>query len=604
MYVYEKTVKDIEHIKEYFDRHREAIEKAVPDDNKSLLDDIYESFPKKLSGIYKDIEIIEDQERPLRVAIAGKIKAGKSTLINSLIEEELLGMNVLPATAKVTVLRYGDEQKIEKVYKNGDIKVIGQDEYRMYSLHNYDEHCNTEQQPSDFQEVEEFIVYFPSDVLRNINIHDTPGFGNTVEDEEETKRGCTKADVIIWICNVEKGTIQADEMKWIKKIVEDKKPLFIVINYIEKKISSDSDTNNPKVEKIKNKIDKETTNEGIEVSSICLYTAKTIFESVIPNRARKKKVESFINSIKDNYLKDFTIKLCGSSLTMLNSENKVLSSDKLPDVSTSNFIGLRTILLNELESIKGKRKEYQLKALVTQTKVTKKHYFSELTKVKLYLDDVLKSTRNRYNIIEENIKRDKRQFKKYVHDVSKRMIRGLETDIFNEWFVFKGKKYVWEANSIKLTKVKSISKKMFMKYCNGVDEEFEGIVMHYQQYLKGNSFLYDNEEYFKRITEQLAKFCIDSFQALRMAFQTVEDPHSWAGDALKIKFGKDSRNELTDIIQQLIPDKVLYEEILQHYLVLFDDLKHQIVNAYRYDRDRFHKAIDDYRACRKTIKEA
>nr|WP_041595780.1 dynamin family protein [Halanaerobium hydrogeniformans] len=56
------------------------------------------------------------------LTVLGQFKRGKSTLINALINEELLPSGVLPLTAIITKLYYGEEKKAEVVFLNDEKK--------------------------------------------------------------------------------------------------------------------------------------------------------------------------------------------------------------------------------------------------------------------------------------------------------------------------------------------------------------------------------------------------------------------------------------------------------------------------------------------------
>src|SRR5206468_9705123 len=56
---------------------------------------------------------------PLRVAIAGRLKAGKSTLVNALIGRRVAPTEVGECTRLVTTFRYGTSDRVDVVRRNG-----------------------------------------------------------------------------------------------------------------------------------------------------------------------------------------------------------------------------------------------------------------------------------------------------------------------------------------------------------------------------------------------------------------------------------------------------------------------------------------------------
>jgi small GTP-binding protein len=59
------------------------------------------------------------RERRLRVLVAGEAKRGKSTLLNRLLDRDLLPTGVLPVTAISTTVRYGDADELRVRYLDG-----------------------------------------------------------------------------------------------------------------------------------------------------------------------------------------------------------------------------------------------------------------------------------------------------------------------------------------------------------------------------------------------------------------------------------------------------------------------------------------------------
>lgn len=77
---------------------------------------------------------LSEYEEPLRawrqqmedyrilVPLVGKFSAGKSTLLNALMENELLGVDINPETADASELHYGQQERAEGIFLSGDIR--------------------------------------------------------------------------------------------------------------------------------------------------------------------------------------------------------------------------------------------------------------------------------------------------------------------------------------------------------------------------------------------------------------------------------------------------------------------------------------------------
>ena len=93
--------------------------------------------------------LLTDIREPLLFVVVGEVKAGKSSLLNALFGQEFARVDVLPATDKVYIFRYGDEESSVDVTP----------------------HLTERYQPIPF--------------LRDFNVVDTPGT-NTVVPQHQT----------------------------------------------------------------------------------------------------------------------------------------------------------------------------------------------------------------------------------------------------------------------------------------------------------------------------------------------------------------------------------------------------------------------------------
>src|SRR3979411_860492 len=59
--------------------------------------------------------LLTDIREPLLFVVVGEVKAGKSSLLNALFRQEFAKVDVLPATDRVYIFRYGAEEKSVEV---------------------------------------------------------------------------------------------------------------------------------------------------------------------------------------------------------------------------------------------------------------------------------------------------------------------------------------------------------------------------------------------------------------------------------------------------------------------------------------------------------
>ena len=124
-------------------------------------------------------ELLQGADKSIFVAVLGQFKSGKSSLINSLIGEDLLPVGVLPLTAIVTRLRYGNQPRLIIRYldKREDITLL--DVLPAYVTENLN--------PGNARKVAQVIIEHPGlESFRNLNLVDTPGLGSLYRHNTET----------------------------------------------------------------------------------------------------------------------------------------------------------------------------------------------------------------------------------------------------------------------------------------------------------------------------------------------------------------------------------------------------------------------------------
>ena len=106
---------------------------------------------------------------PLRVAIAGRLKAGKSTLVNALIGRRVAPTAVGECTRVVTRFRYGPADRIDVVCRDGDRRSLPLDDDGMIP----------QRLGVPAGRVAYVDVTLTSEKLRDLTVVDTPGLAST-----------------------------------------------------------------------------------------------------------------------------------------------------------------------------------------------------------------------------------------------------------------------------------------------------------------------------------------------------------------------------------------------------------------------------------------
>ena len=158
---------------------------------------------KELERILYDMR--ERLEAPLRVAVAGIMKAGKSTFMNALIGDNLVYTGNLETTYTVCWFKYAATPSIQICFRDGSSVDAPYDELEKWSVRKY------EKENPKINDVKYLIIYYPSEVLKILEFIDTPGLNsiygtdaqNTlnfleIKGSEDTSAEASQADAIIY----------------------------------------------------------------------------------------------------------------------------------------------------------------------------------------------------------------------------------------------------------------------------------------------------------------------------------------------------------------------------------------------------------------------
>ena len=126
------------------------------------------------------VSLAQEQQRldePMRVAVAGLIKRGKSTLVNALLGGDISPTGTEETTFNVVELRYGRAASFEVRYKSGRVEHVSD----LGQLRNYV--ARTFNERSALSEITRVCVSYPNELLRDFRLLDVPGLGSVFEDD-------------------------------------------------------------------------------------------------------------------------------------------------------------------------------------------------------------------------------------------------------------------------------------------------------------------------------------------------------------------------------------------------------------------------------------
>lgn len=168
----------------------------------------------------------------VRLAVLGQMKRGKSSLLNSLLGDNILPTGVLPLTSVVTEIRYAAIPKAIVLQQNGSPDEIAFSEIPEY--------VTEAKNPGNRKRILGLDILYPSDLLQDgLVLVDTPGFGSTYShNTAATSRYLTKVDAAIVVFSVDPPITEV-EASFIRDIRKEIPKLFFVLNKID--LVSDQD---------------------------------------------------------------------------------------------------------------------------------------------------------------------------------------------------------------------------------------------------------------------------------------------------------------------------------------------------------------------------
>lgn len=314
-------------------------------------------------GLKNDIEEyekeIKSRTRPLRLGFVGGFSTGKSSMINSLLGEEILGVKLEPATAQITELSYGEKFEI--------IEVTEDDDYFYYddvSLEEYQKRSTVRANKN--KNLSHYIIKHPSKNLSRFTIVDTPGFSSTSkEDDELTKNWIESLDLLIWIFDANKVG-DKEEYNKLKELGSSTKVIG-VINKI--------DTKSPGVrEKIRNEI----LNEDF-LDDVFFYSSKKVLEECVKSKSYNDIVENITSQIKDSVNNSESFEIINVNSEIIFKTDTTTKPFSLNPPKKTIYIEYYDELINKIDNVR----DNEINLILNRTLVNKHNNFRNRIKEEL-----------------------------------------------------------------------------------------------------------------------------------------------------------------------------------------------------------------------------
>jgi predicted GTPase len=121
-------------------------------------------------------KVSRDLQQPMRVAMAGQIKQGKSTLVNALIQRDIAATGLLETTFSVTELYHASKWEGFVYYRDGSGRRIDRQELNLVTVRDAG---SIEQ----LRRIDRVCIGEDVQLLRRFRLIDTPGLGSVYRDD-------------------------------------------------------------------------------------------------------------------------------------------------------------------------------------------------------------------------------------------------------------------------------------------------------------------------------------------------------------------------------------------------------------------------------------
>lgn len=168
-------------------------------------------------------KITEARRMPFTIVFTGEFKRGKSSLINALLGENVVPVSIIPETMTINTICYG-EHRNEAVMENGKRLPLSDDELCRDKLLDIN--------AAHEGKITHLRIYRPFEILRRVNIIDTPGMNDITGDIAELTKGVVRtADAVVFVCTVD-SPISLTEYLYLKTTIlpHSGVDLFLVVN--------------------------------------------------------------------------------------------------------------------------------------------------------------------------------------------------------------------------------------------------------------------------------------------------------------------------------------------------------------------------------------
>jgi small GTP-binding protein len=178
-------------------------------------------------------EIKRREGDAFNLVVIGDFKRGKSTLVNSLLKDQVVHSNAAPETVTINRVSYGQEESVQAVLRNGRKVALSYEETKREKLDGI-----IARLPAPVNYID---IKIPNESLKGIRIVDTPGVGDILKQFDATVSDYIRnADAVIYVVSALSPLSETEQAFLCAAIQpQDISKLFVVINMCDALDSSE-----------------------------------------------------------------------------------------------------------------------------------------------------------------------------------------------------------------------------------------------------------------------------------------------------------------------------------------------------------------------------
>jgi len=187
--------------------------------------------------VYEQLaKVLPQLDAPVAILFVGDFNTGKSSTLNAIVGQAVSPVNVTPTNALTCYFRYGDTLRARFVRLDGAIEETTREE--LYAV--VDQSRQSPASAAKRKTLSHAEIFFPSEVLRDVVLVDTPGLNSQNRDDDERALAhLAQADAVCWLFDANTGAVAAETLQRIERTLPHVRAAWAIVNRCDDKPPSE-----------------------------------------------------------------------------------------------------------------------------------------------------------------------------------------------------------------------------------------------------------------------------------------------------------------------------------------------------------------------------